>query len=203
MIDARERLGMNQEALGNLLGLTKSSISQWEQGQKIPKKYLPELTKVLRISERELDVIASEDEGAEKLIPLFPAVYASPVYDAGDNQSEVEWIARPKSIVHARAFAANVTGDSMAPMIQHGDKLYCYPIEYEEQLPLLTNNTVIVVSIYQDSLGTSSQVGRFQKIDDKAFVLRKDNPAFESQRFEMNADLVPRIALVKMLERMI
>jgi phage repressor protein C with HTH and peptisase S24 domain len=201
MIDARERLGMNQETLGNKLGLTKSSVSQWEQGHKIPKKYLPELTKILGVSERELNFVASEEEDADLTIPMFPAVYASPVYDTGSNQSEVEWIARPRNIVHARAFAVNVTGESMNPYILNGDRLYCYPIEYEEQLPLLTNNTIVVVSIYQDSLGTSTQVGRFHKVDDKTFTLRKDNPQFEAQRFDMNADLVPRMALVKMLER--
>jgi hypothetical protein len=201
MIDARERLGMSQEVLASKLKLTKSSISQWEHGHTIPKKYLPQLTKMLGVSERELIFVASEENCGDKTIPLFPAVYASPVYDTGSNQSEVEWIARPKNIVHARAFAVNVTGESMNPYILNGDRLYCYPVEYAEQLPLLTNNTIVVVSIYHDSLGTSSQVGRFQKVDDKTFMLRKDNPQFEAQRFEMNADLVPRIALVKMLER--
>jgi len=46
--DLREKSGLTQKQLGNLLGLGQSAVSMWEAGERMPRAdMLPELARIL------------------------------------------------------------------------------------------------------------------------------------------------------------
>lgn len=82
--EARVAAGMTQEQLGFALGVTKSSVSAWENGRETPSfRVLPELRAVLRRSLDELicgtPVLGVRDESA---------VYGDPAHTARNRDEQ-------------------------------------------------------------------------------------------------------------------
>jgi DNA-binding XRE family transcriptional regulator len=66
---ARKRAGYNQESLGESIGVTKHTVSQWETGTHAPSpRNRLKLARALAISLEELDRLIR----GEPLIPLSP-----------------------------------------------------------------------------------------------------------------------------------
>lgn len=80
--EARVAAGMTQEQLGFALGITKSSVSAWENGRETPSfRMLPELRRQLSRSLDELicDVPPSHDAPATAARPLSATDDGAPV----------------------------------------------------------------------------------------------------------------------------
>ncbi len=53
--EARKRLGLSQEKLGELVGVTRSAVNQWESGKTTPESdKLPELARILKLAAEEM-----------------------------------------------------------------------------------------------------------------------------------------------------
>lgn len=83
--EARVAAGMTQEQLGFALGVTKSSVSAWENGRETPSfRMLPELRRQLR---RSLDELVCGIQPTESFSGRVPDV----LYDSADTDTGSEY----------------------------------------------------------------------------------------------------------------
>ena len=95
--EARVTAGMTQEQLGFALGITKSSVSAWENGRETPSfRMLPELRRELGRSLDELICgVSPEPSGIEEGRPKYTAREASP---AARDEKERALLLRYRSL---------------------------------------------------------------------------------------------------------
>lgn len=84
----RELLGLTQEELGIKIGLPKnqaqSRISDWESGERTPKKYLPKFCEALHVSEARLRGFTKSTD--EEILDIFHRMQ-----EKGLAQEMIEW----------------------------------------------------------------------------------------------------------------
>src|SRR5579884_1800264 len=74
LVQARIRLRLSQEALGEAVGVTARSINRWEHNQAIPQQYYRErLCDVLQLTTRAL--FGESDEEQQAVSPATPLWY--------------------------------------------------------------------------------------------------------------------------------
>ncbi|ELI0359999.1 XRE family transcriptional regulator [Vibrio cholerae] len=109
----RERLGLSQEKLGEAVGVTKSTISQWELGKVDPKRSnIKKLSEVFSVMPNVIEDDQEEDEYIKK-IPYYK----------NDKQFELVPVANLPKSNHKHLFCIQATGDSMEPVLRHGSKI--------------------------------------------------------------------------------
>lgn len=131
----RRELGLTQAQLGEKIGVNKSAIARYENGQieNIKRPIVAALSEVLNVSP--LDILALPDtQNVQRNRELFNPqdVQAVPVYDPVScgtgtwvDEEPEEVIFFPKVWAHygAEYFANPALGDSMEPKINNGDYL--------------------------------------------------------------------------------
>ncbi|AGE91772.1 XRE family transcriptional regulator [Photobacterium damselae] len=130
----RNEMGLSQEELGNMIGVTKSTISQWELGKAYPRrKRLLQLSDIFDVDESALisSSITKDDKSqidceclqGIRRIPFYRDVRVSAGYGS-INEDE------PFELVHIKDLPVNgnwdnllcvtVSGDSMEPVLKDG-----------------------------------------------------------------------------------
>jgi SOS-response transcriptional repressor LexA len=117
--EGRQRLGLNEEQFGKLVGVSRGSVQQWEKGTTAPnRKRQPVVASALGLTVAEL---MSDEENVAVVqkqfgvVPLISWVKAGDWMEAADplQPGEAEkWL--PCPVNHSeRSFALRVRGDSM------------------------------------------------------------------------------------------
>ena len=126
----RDGLGLTQAELASKLGLTYSSVSQWESGRAVPRtpviRQLADLfgTTVSELMGEEAD--ASAIKGTSRMVPLLGYAHMGDFEDEGELCDEVEV---PASIAdaHPRGFMVHAQGGCMDNRFPHDALLLVDP----------------------------------------------------------------------------
>ena len=156
----RDGLGLTQAELASKLGLTYSSVSQWESGRAVPRtpviRQLADLfgTTVSELMGEEAD--ASAIKGTSRMVPLLGYAHMGGFEDEGEFCDEVEV---PASIAdaHPRGFMVHAHGGCMDNRFPHDALLLVDPdMEPMNGQPVLaeTEDHGAVVRLY--TRGTST-----------------------------------------------
>lgn len=127
--DLRESKKLTQKKLARMVGVSPSSVSQWEKGDTEPRgKNLHQLTKALDTTIEWLTVAIKkpvyelkEESVSCILVPFYPTVRASggngiEAYDEDNDLTPIPIkVLRNRNIDHIACIT--VTGDSMSPVI--------------------------------------------------------------------------------------
>jgi SOS-response transcriptional repressor LexA len=117
--EGRERLGLNEEQFGRMVGVSRGSVQQWEKGTTAPnRKRQPVVAGTLGLTVAELMSETENVSEVEKqfgVVPLISWVRAGDWMEAADplQPGDAEkWL--PCPVNHGkRSFALRVRGDSM------------------------------------------------------------------------------------------
>lgn len=133
--DGRKRLGLTEKAFGELCGVTRATVQQWERegGTAPSRKHQPAVAIALGITVAQLmdgraDVAPGPDLKGE--VPLISSVQAGDFTEYVDNfhpgDGGLEMI--PTSVpIQRHTFALRVQGDSMEPEFTEGMILIIEP----------------------------------------------------------------------------
>lgn len=126
----RDELGLTQAELADKLGLTYSSVSQWESGRATPRTpILRQLADLFGITVAELmgeDAAEAAISGTSRMVPLLGFAHMGEPCDEGNLADEVEV---PASIAdaHPRGFMVHAQGGCMDNRFPHDALLLVDP----------------------------------------------------------------------------
>lgn len=126
----RDELGLTQAELADKLGLTYSSVSQWESGRATPRT--PILRQLADLFDTTVADLMGEDtaeaaiSGASRMVPLLGFAHMGEPCDEGNLSDEVEV---PASIAeaHPRGFMVHAQGGCMDNRFPHDALLLVDP----------------------------------------------------------------------------
>ena len=126
----RDELGLTQAELADKLGLTYSSVSQWESGRATPRT--PILRQLAELFDTTVADLMGEDaseaaiSGASRMVPLLGFAHMGEPCDEGNLSDEVEV---PASIAdaHPRGFMVHAQGGCMDNRFPHDALLLVDP----------------------------------------------------------------------------
>ena len=126
----RDELGLTQAELADKLGLTYSSVSQWESGRATPRTpILRQLAELFDTTVAELmgeDAAEAAISGTSRMVPLLGFAHMGEPCDEGNLADEVEV---PASIAdaHPRGFMVHAQGGCMDNRFPHDALLLVDP----------------------------------------------------------------------------
>ncbi len=126
----RDELGLTQAELADKLGLTYSSVSQWESGRATPRTpILRQLADLFDTTVAELmgeDTTEAAISGTSRMVPLLGFAHMGEPCDEGNLADEVEV---PASIAdaHPRGFMVHAQGGCMDNRFPHDALLLVDP----------------------------------------------------------------------------
>lgn len=126
----RDELGLTQAELADKLGLTYSSVSQWESGRATPRTpILRQLADLFGTTVADLmgeDATETAISGTSRMVPLLGFAHMGEPCDEGDLADEVEV---PASIAdaHPRGFMVHAQGGCMDNRFPHDALLLVDP----------------------------------------------------------------------------
>lgn len=126
----RDELGLTQAELADKLGLTYSSVSQWESGRATPRTpILRQLAELFNTTVADLmgeDTTEAAISGTSRMVPLLGFAHMGEPCDEGDLADEVEV---PASIAdaHPRGFMVHAQGGCMDNRFPHDALLLVDP----------------------------------------------------------------------------
>ena len=126
----RDELGLTQAELADKLGLTYSSVSQWESGRATPRT--PILRQLAELFDTTVADLMGEDasetaiSGASRMVPLLGFAHMGEPCDEGSLSDEIEV---PASIAeaHPRGFMVHAQGGCMDNRFPHDALLLVDP----------------------------------------------------------------------------
>ena len=121
----RLTLGLTQDKLGEMLGVTGKAVSTWEKGIKIPRMpIITRLADLFEISKSRL-IDDESDLKHESIvhIPLVGRIAAGEGCFSEDNYDGYEPVPADILTPDEKYIFLNVKGDSMSPKIEEGDRL--------------------------------------------------------------------------------
>lgn len=126
----RDELGLTQAELADKLGLTYSSVSQWESGRATPRT--PIIRQLAELFDTTVADLMGEDaaeaaiSGASRMVPLLGFAHMGEPCDEGNLSDEVEV---PASIAeaHPRGFMVHAQGGCMDNRFPHDALLLVDP----------------------------------------------------------------------------
>ncbi len=121
----RLTLGLTQDKLGEMLGVTGKAVSTWEKGIKIPR--MPIITRLADLFEISKSRLIDDESDLKREpivhIPLVGRVAAGEGCFAEDNYDDYEPVPADILTPDEKYIFLNVKGDSMSPKIEEGDRL--------------------------------------------------------------------------------
>lgn len=126
----RDELGLTQAELADKLGLTYSSVSQWESGRATPRTpILRQLAELFNTTVADLmgeDATETAISGTSRMVPLLGFAHMGEPCDEGNLADEVEV---PASIAdaHPRGFMVHAQGGCMDNRFPHDALLLVDP----------------------------------------------------------------------------
>ena len=156
IIKVRGKLGLNQEDFGKLIGVSKNTVYNYENGTKIPESKIPILEQFLKnnkiqTKKREVKEVAFDEFMEAEYLPI--KVQAGYLAGLEHNEPiELKTMLVPKEFEKGFYKVIEIEGDSMndgsSRSICDGDKLLLKEIEggnyLQKTLPYRTNLFVIV-----------------------------------------------------------
>lgn len=182
MQERRKELGISADALAELLGVSRSTIFRYENGdiEKVPANLLPDIAKFLRTSEAYLmgwkDVSDSEVTNIYPIeLKSFPMLgkiaCGEPTYANEDRESYV----MAGTDINAD-FCLKAKGDSMInARICDGD------IVFIKKQEIVDNGEIAAVVVNNDNEATLKRF--FYYADKSMVILKAENPAYEDRIF--------------------
>lgn len=141
----RDELGLTQAELADKLGLTYSSVSQWESGRATPRTpILRQLADLFNTTVADLmgeDATETAISGTSRMVPLLGFAHMGEPCDEGSLSDEVEV---PASIAdaHPRGFMVHAQGGCMDNRFPHDALLLVDPdMEPVNGQPVLAETT--------------------------------------------------------------
>lgn len=141
----RDELGLTQAELADKLGLTYSSVSQWESGRATPRTpILRQLADLFNTTVADLmgeDAAEAAISGTSRMVPLLGFAHMGEPCDEGNLADEVEV---PASIAdaHPRGFMVHAQGGCMDNRFPHDALLLVDPdMEPVNGQPVLAETT--------------------------------------------------------------
>jgi len=181
----RKEQGFTQQSLANVLGVSKNSVSNWENGVSTPPlEIIIAMSKVFGLTTDDLLLNTAEDrvivttvnESQPSYSPtdyksknLFVPVKAQAGYAEGviDEHTPTQHINVPGVQGEARTF--EIAGHSMYPMIQDGDYVVCTPVERTQEI----KEGVIYVIVSRDN----GLLAKFIRLEERGLRLISANHA--------------------------
>ena len=121
----RLSLGLTQDKLGEMLGVTGKAVSTWEKGVKIPR--MPIITQLADLFDVPKSRLIDDDSDKKREpivhVPLVGRVAAGEGCLAEDNYDGYEPVPTDILTPGEKYIFLNVKGDSMSPKIEEGDRL--------------------------------------------------------------------------------
>lgn len=202
----REEIGMTQDELAKIVGVSKASISRWESGDitNMRRDRIQKLANALNVSP--LSLLEEETKGLTdsfsqqsnaqllpseyiRMIPCFESASAGFGTDAQNRIIELIPIYIVNEQEAAETICITVRGDSMHPKIEDGDIVQVHKQDIAE-----TGDIVVILD------GDEAFVKRF--IHGKnGVILESFNPAYPPMRFTKEES--NRLRIVGVVKRII
>lgn len=126
----RDGLGLTQAELASKLGLTYSSVSQWESGRAVPRTpVIRQLADLFGTTVSELmgeEAVASAIKGTSRMVPLLGYAHMGDFEDEGELCDEVE-VPAAVADAHPRGFMVHAQGGCMDNRFPHDALLLVDP----------------------------------------------------------------------------
>lgn len=126
----RDELGLTQAELADKLGLTYSSVSQWESGRATPRTpILRQLADLFDTTVAELmgeDATEAAIKGTSRMVPLLGYAHMGDFEDEGELCDEVE-VPTAVADAHPRGFMVHAQGGCMDNRFPHDALLLVDP----------------------------------------------------------------------------
>lgn len=210
---ARERRGLTQAALADMVGASQQSVNMAEQGKSKRPRFLHELAQNLDVSVDWL--LTGRDSGGfpvSNSVVRGAAVADQPVHDAPATQLPVltvmpsdhvgvysvseavsDFVPRPRQLDGvAQAFAIYVVDDVMAPKYCVGDTLLCHPgkaVRSGDCAVIILKNTSGDSSLTREAI-----VVKVEAVTDRKLVVGPIGKAGNS--FDVYRSKIDRMALI-------
>lgn len=168
LIQFKERTGLNNEAIASLLGISKSTVSRWVNGdtKNLKKETLNKLSKLLKI---DISTVMAENSFYHKK-PILGTVKAG--YNLFADENREGFLSVNEEDHHRGDYFLRVTGDSMYLAKIHDNDLI-----YVQQCQDVDSGQIAVVMI-----GEEVTVKKVIKKPD-FLILEAANPHFENRYF--------------------
>lgn len=226
---ARELRKLTQREVGDKLGMSYVALGQRERGAtRITDGWLAKFLNAIEMNRAEFDSIVRhvsvQSLAPSRDIPLYPNLASAGQRAFAPEDEGTEWtetVERGNATSHKHAFAVRIHGDSMEPLIMHGDIVVCEPVDDEEGMQSLADGRVVVaygggVSGSQDFervdgetkprakriiVPDGGMIGKWAWIGAGAGELQKVNKAYKSVTIPAEHDGTIRFAVVVQLRR--
>ena len=169
MKNRRNLLNLTLEEVGNAVGVGKSTVRKWENGEieNMKRDKIEKLSKVLKVSP--MDILGFEDTSLDSLpvkqIPVVSQISAGlPIYSE-ENLIDYTYIATKNLNVDKELFGLKVSGDSMNKEFKDGE------VVIVEKDSVVENGQIGVVQIN----GYNATVKRVRYNDDQLILLPESN----------------------------
>lgn len=145
--EAREKKGLSQKGLGDLVGITQPAVKKIEDGETSKTKFLPKIAQVLELDLAVLDASLNSqiiDEPPPLQVTGRPTfrIFASAEGGPGEiirSAEPVDFVPRPTHLLHVQdAYGLLITGSSMEPEYNAGEMAIVEP-----SMPLISNEVYI------------------------------------------------------------
>lgn len=169
MKNRRKSLNLTLEDVGNAVGVGKSTVRKWENGdiENMKRDKIEKLSKVLKVSP--MDILGFEDTSLETLpvkkIPVVSQISAGlPIYSE-ENLIDYIYFSKEKLNDDKEEFGLKVSGDSMNKIFDEGDVVVI------EKDSTVENGQLGVVMIN----GYNGTVKRIRYKDDQVILIPESN----------------------------
>lgn len=196
ILELRKSLNLNQEEFGKLIGVSKNTVYNWENGSKIPES---KITILNRVSNKHPNIEIKEiiTTNTQELATTLPPIsnvnvpYFDVDFAGGWNSEELFTTVRPSSIITAQEFsrsefACNLVGNSISRRIPNRSVVGLKEIkDWQTYFP--TNELYGVVM--KNNLRTIKIVKRSK--ENKNNILLIPDPLPEHNKIEYDIEEVP------------
>jgi len=184
MKSRRNSLNLTLEEVGNAVGVGKSTVRKWENGEieNMKRDKIEKLSKVLKVSP--MDILGFEDTTLETLpvkkIPVVSQISAGlPIYSE-ENLVDYIYFSKEKLSDDKEEFGLKVSGDSMNKVFDEGDVVVI------EKDSIVENGQLGVVMIN----GYNGTVKRIRYNNDQIILIpESNNPNHYPQVYNKNDEV--------------
>jgi phage repressor protein C with HTH and peptisase S24 domain len=177
--EARERRGLSQKGLGDLVGISQPAIKKIEDGETSKTKFLPKIAQVLELDLAVLDASLNSQMVEEPLPPLQVTgrpdfrIFASAEGGPGEiirSAEPVDFVPRPTHLLHVRdAYGLLITGSSMEPEYNAGEMAIVEP-----SMPLVSGEVYI---FYAERHGEArATIKKLRRATPENWLVTQHNP---------------------------
>jgi hypothetical protein len=225
---ARESRNLSQNEVGHAMGISGVAYGNRERGvTQIGEDWLGRFLHTIRMDRAEFDnlvrriPVQSVTPSAD--IPLYPNLASAGKRAFMPDETDEAWmetVVRGTSSRHPGAFAAKIHGDSMAPLIVHGDVVICEPLDDEDDSELYDGRVVVAFGTNVSSTGDYTRVdgevkpkaravivpdggmiGQWAWLEGRSGELRKVNAKYQPVLIPARHDGTIRLAVVVEVRR--